>query len=167
MNDNSVYALISRRTKKTMDFDIDRAKAPGFLRRAAATIYDLVLLFGVLLLAVFVLVFPYGMIIGEFPHQDPWHRLFLQLYLLAVIALYYGFFWVRGGQTLGLRTWRMRLMRDDGRPLSPADALRRLLWAALCLAPLGAGFLWMLVDRDRLTLYDRLSRTRPMIVKKD
>jgi uncharacterized RDD family membrane protein YckC len=28
------------------------------------------------------------------------------------------------------------------------------------LAPAGLGFFWMIVDRDRLTLYDRFSRTR-------
>jgi hypothetical protein len=40
----------------------------------------------------------------------------------------------------------------------------RLLWAAVCLAPAGAGLLWMLLDRDRLTCYDRLSRTRPIML---
>lgn len=149
-----------------MEFDIAHAKAPGFMRRAAAILYDLLLLFGILLLAVFALVFPYGVIIGEFPHQELWHRLFLQLYLLGVVGLYYGYFWVRGGQTLGLRTWRMRLLREDGSLPRPGDALRRLFWAALSIAPLGAGFLWMLFDRDGLTLYDRLSRTRPVLLRK-
>jgi uncharacterized RDD family membrane protein YckC len=149
-----------------MGLDITRAQAPGFLRRLAAMLYDLVLLFGILLLAVLLLIFPYGALFGEYPHQEPWHRLAMQLYLLGVIGLFNGYFWVRGGQTLGMRSWRLRLLREDGEPLGPRDALRRLFWAAVTLAPLGFGFLWMLADRQRLTLYDRLSRTRPVVLAK-
>ena len=149
-----------------MDFDITLAKTPGFLRRLTAMLYDLVLIFGVLLLAVLVVVFPYGAIIGEFPHQEPLHRLALQFYLVAVIGIFYGYFWVCGGQTLGMRAWRLRLLREDGDPLRPRDALLRLLWATISLMPLGVGFLWMLVDSNRLTLYDRLSHTRPVMIKK-
>lgn len=149
-----------------MPLDIQLAQTPGFLRRLAAMCYDLVLLFGMLLLAVLILILPYGALIGEFPHQEPWHRFALQLYLLAIIGLFYGFFWVRGGQTLGMRAWRMRLLRDDGTALSARDALLRLFWAAVWLAPLGAGLLWMLIDREGLTPYDRLSHTRPVMTRK-
>jgi uncharacterized RDD family membrane protein YckC len=64
-----------------------------------------------------------------------------------------------------MRTWCLRLLREDGSGLRTRDALVRLGWAALCLAPAGAGLLWMLLDRDRLTWYDRLSHTRPVMLK--
>jgi len=149
-----------------MDPDSRQLPAPGVFRRLAALFYDLVLLFGVLMIAATFLVIPYGLILGvPFPHDEHFHRLGLRLYLLTTIGLFFGFFWVRGGQTLGMRTWRLRLVHADGIPLRPRDALRRLLWAALCLAPAGAGLLWMLFDQDRLTCYDRLSHTRPIRVK--
>ncbi len=150
----------------TPDFDIRHAQPPGFFRRVAALFYDLVLLFGMLMIAVTIVVIPYDFFVGApFPHDELIYRLALQLYLVATICLFFGFFWVRGGKTLGMRTWRFRLVRDDGRSLGPRDALLRLAWAAVCLAPAGAGLLWMLIDRDRLTCYDRLSRTRPVRVK--
>jgi uncharacterized RDD family membrane protein YckC len=149
-----------------MDFDIDQTCAPGFFRRLAALFYDLVLLFGVLTIATTAVVIPYDLLTGvPFPHDESYHRLGLRLYLVAVICLFFLFFWVRGGQTLGMRSWRLRLVREDGAGLRTRDALVRLAWAALCLAPAGAGLLWMLLDRDRLTCYDRLSHTRPVMLK--
>ncbi|MEA3277838.1 MAG: RDD family protein [Pseudomonadota bacterium] len=150
-----------------MEFDIKQARRPGFLRRMAALSYDLVLLFGVLMLAVAIVIIPYGLIVGEpFPHQETGFRLALQLYLVALIGGFYGFFWVHGGQTLGMRAWRFRLLREDGTGLQPRDALRRLGWAVVSLIPLGAGFLWMLIDRDGLAWHDRMSYTQPVMMKK-
>jgi len=146
-----------------MALELAQTKVPGLLRRLAAMLYDLVLLLAILLVAETLVVVPYIELVGpDFPHGSWWHR----LYLLAVGGLFYGYFWVRGGQTLGMRAWRLRVLREDGGPLRPSDALRRLLWAGLCLAPLGLGLLWMLIDRDGLTLYDRLSHTRPAMTKR-
>jgi uncharacterized RDD family membrane protein YckC len=146
-----------------MAFDIQQAKIPGFLRRLAAMLYDLVLLFGMLLLAVAVVVIPYVELIGpEFPHSHWLYR----LYLLAIAGSFYVYFWVHGGQTLGMRAWRFCLVREDGRALTAADALKRLGWAALTIAPAGIGLFWMLADRERLTWYDRLSHTRPVMLSK-
>jgi uncharacterized RDD family membrane protein YckC len=141
--------------------DISQAPAPGLMRRLAAMFYDLVLLFGMLLLAVTVVVIPYETVTGrQFPQEGLLYHIY-QLYLLCVVCGFHAYFWVRGGQTLGMRSWRFRLIRDDGRPLTAADALRRLAWAALTLVPIG--LFWVPFDRDRLALYDRLSRTRPVL----
>lgn len=149
-----------------MNLDNHPARIPGFFRRLAALFYDLVLLFGVLMIAVTMVTIPYELIAGApFPHDEGLYRFGLRLYLIATIVLYFGFSWVRTGQTLGMRTWRLHLVREDGFGLRPRDALVRLAWAALCLAPAGAGLLWMLLDRDRLTCYDRLSHTRPVITE--
>jgi uncharacterized RDD family membrane protein YckC len=127
--------------------------------------YDLVLLLGVLMIAVTLVVVPYDLFAGApFPHDAFFPRLGLRLFLISVTCAFFVFFWVHGGQTLGMRTWRLRMVRENGTGLRKRDALARLAWAALCLAPAGAGFLWMLLDRERLTCYDRLSHTRPMMV---
>lgn len=149
-----------------MEQDIRETRAPGFLRRLAAMLYDAVLLFGMLMIAVTLVVVPYDLLTGTpFPHEERVHTLGLQLYLIGVVCLFFGFFWTRGGQTLGMRSWRFQMMREDGSALRWRDAGVRLGWTALCLTPAGAGFFWMLVDRDRLTCYDRLSRTRPVMLK--
>jgi uncharacterized RDD family membrane protein YckC len=80
--------------------------------------------------------------------------------LVLLSFLFYGWFWTHGGQTLGLRAWRLRIERVDGRPLSWLDAARRFAASATLLVPPGLGLVWMLVDRRRACWHDRLSNTR-------
>jgi len=68
--------------------------------------------------------------------------------------------WRRGGQTLGMRPWRLRVTGIDDAAATPAALLRRYAIGTLSLLALGAGFWWAWFDRDRLTLHDRLSGTR-------
>jgi uncharacterized RDD family membrane protein YckC len=80
-------------------------------------------------------------------------------YLLGVCAVFYAGFWSRG-ETLGLRAWKLRIEGPDGRPPGWGRALLRFAAAILSWLPAGLGFLWVLVDRDRLAWHDRLSGTR-------
>ena len=135
--------------------------APSLLRRLGALLYDAVLLLGLLMLAILILIVPYDLLAARpYPHADPLFRTLLQLYLLAVIGGFFLYFWTHGGQTLGMRAWRLRVRRDDGAPLRLADAARRLAWATLSLAPAGLGLWWCLVDREGLAWHDRRSGTR-------
>jgi uncharacterized RDD family membrane protein YckC len=148
-----------------MPLDPANAQSPGLLRRLAAMTYDLILVLGMLLVAETILTVPYLELAEKGLPTEGWGHRLHQLYLLCVAVGFHCYFWVRGGQTLGMRAWRFRLLRADGQPLTIGDALMRFAWAALTLAPLG--LLWMLFDSDRLGLYDRLSRTRPVMLKKD
>jgi uncharacterized RDD family membrane protein YckC len=58
-----------------------------------------------------------------------------------------------------MRAWKLRLQRRDGGPITLWQALLRFLVAFPSLLLLGLGLLWMLVDRDRMTWYDRFSET--------
>jgi uncharacterized RDD family membrane protein YckC len=64
-----------------------------------------------------------------------------------------------------MRTWRITLLREDGAPLGISDALRRIGFAVLTLAPLGLGLWWQLFDRDGQTWYDRLAGTRTVLLR--
>lgn len=140
-------------------------QVPSLLRRLVALLYDSVLLLGLVMLAILVLIVPYDLLAARpYPHADPLYRTLLQAYLLAVIGGFYLYFWTHGGQTLGMRSWRFRILRDDGTPLGLADALRRLAWAALSLAPVGLGLWWCLRDPEGLAWYDRRSGTRPVML---
>ncbi|MCR6494887.1 RDD family protein [Thermomonas sp. S9] len=80
--------------------------------------------------------------------------------LWLVTGLYATWSWHRGGQTLGMRPWRLHLVAvDGGRPGWRALWLRYALGGVSLLAG-GLGFWWAWLDRDRLTWHDRLSRTR-------
>lgn len=126
----------------------------SLLRRLGAMLYDSLLVIALLMLMTTVFVIAQG---GE--AVEP-YTLPHQLSSLAVVYGFYVFFWSYGGQTLGMRAWRMRLETDAGNIPSVAIASLRFAVAVLSLAALGLGFLWQLWDKDDLTWHDRLSGTR-------
>jgi uncharacterized RDD family membrane protein YckC len=84
-------------------------------------------------------------------------RIELQLFILAVLAAYFVWCWLRGGQTLAMRAWRIRLV-----DVTPGRAVLRFI---LALALLPVSILWALVDRDRQFLHDRVAGTRLIDVR--
>lgn len=77
-----------------------------------------------------------------------------------VLAGYYIRSWLRGGQTLAMKAWRIRVM-----DITPRKALLRFLYA-LVLVPTGISILWAFFDRDRQFLHDRLAGTRLVLLPK-
>lgn len=141
--------------------DTDHTLPPcGLLRRLAAIFYDCLLLFAVLFAATALLMpFTHGEAIAS---ENP---LFF-IYLLGWAFLLFGWQWTHGGQTLGMRAWKVKLIGADGGPVSWRVAGLRFSLALLAWLPAGAGFLWALVDGDHLTLHDRYSNTRLVRVPK-
>ena len=82
------------------------------------------------------------------------------LYLLAVWFGYLGWCWRRGGMTLGMRAWRLRLENAEGGRPGWGRCLLRFLASLLSAAAGGTGFLWSLADPSNRCLHDLLSRTR-------
>ena len=127
--------------------------APGLVRRLAAILYDSLLLFATLYFATLILL-PFNG--GEAIRPHPLYT----LYLFAVSFLYFAWAWTRGGQTLGMRAWRLRVVRRNGLPLTWGQAALRFLAALLSWLVAGAGFWWVLVDSEHLSWHDRLSATK-------
>ena len=74
--------------------------------------------------------------------------------LLAVSAAYFVISWGRGGQTIGMRAWRLRVVGADGQRLPWSRALLRFAVALVSLAVFGLGFIWCLFDRQRRGWHD-------------
>ena len=132
----------------------------GLWRRLASLVYESILLFG--------LVFISGYLFVALA-RDAQHgliRLTFQGYLLAVCGAYFVFCWSRSGQTLAMKTWRLRLQTDAGAKVAPGRALLRYLLAIPSVG-LGLGLAWALVDRDRQFLHDRLAGTRIVRVESE
>ncbi len=126
----------------------------------AASVYDLLLLAGLLMLVGFVVVVARA---GEAVPAGAW---WFQLLVLGVTAIFYAGFWSRGGQTLGMRSWRLQVVMANGAPPTFAISLLRFAGALLSVAALGLGLLWMLVDRERRGWHDLLSGTRVILLPK-
>ncbi len=87
-----------------------------------------------------------------------------QLLLLGVAAAFYVSCWMRGGQTLGMRAWRIRLERRSGEAVDLRTGLLRFGTGLLSVISCGVGLLWLWVDRDALTWHDRLAGTRVVVL---
>jgi uncharacterized RDD family membrane protein YckC len=117
-----------------------------------------------------------------------WRTDALHAYLLAVFAAYFLWCWLRGGQTLAMKAWRIRVVAASGAPLVPRVALLRFVlatvfvggfllavlaaikfavawFAFLILMIASAGLAWAWVDRDRQFLHDRIAGTRLVLVE--
>ncbi|HYM86192.1 MAG TPA: RDD family protein [Pseudoxanthomonas sp.] len=121
--------------------------------RLMSLAYEGVLLFGLLFVAA------YLFLALARDAQSGLPRLLFQVYVLAVCGAYFVFCWARSGQTLPMKTWRIRLVTDQGKPLALGRAVRRYLLAVPGIVS-GIGVLWAFVDRDRQFLHDRLAGTR-------
>lgn len=129
------------------------------IRRLSAAIYDGLLLAALLIAAGGVAVAVNG---GEAVDTG---NPFFQLWLLAVPSSFYIWFWTHGGQTLGMRAWRMRVITDNGQPITFARACLRMPLAILSWVSL-IGLLWCLVDDRGHAAHDRLSRSMVVVEPK-
>ena len=113
----------------------------------------------------FVASLPFLYLVGS--AQTGWPRHVFQLYLVGVLFAYFSAFWMRSGQTLAMKTWRIRLVTADGSRLTLKRAALRFVLALLGLLLAGAGFWWALFDRDRQFFHDRIAGTRLIRVPRE
>ncbi|MEW6345110.1 MAG: RDD family protein [Pseudomonadota bacterium] len=153
---------------------------PSLRRRLATMLYEAVILFGVVFLA--------GYLFSTLTQQRNGltHHNLLAAWIGFVVGLYFVWFWTHSGQTLPMKTWRLRVVAADGSPLSAPRAIARYLLAWLWFLPplalhplLGlslphtlalAGIWFMLwaatgrLGASRQFLHDRLAGTRIVAV---
>jgi uncharacterized RDD family membrane protein YckC len=137
----------------------------GVLRRLGAMFYDLLLVIALMMVVTAVLLPLTG---GEAITNErfgAWEYAY-RLLLLAVVVAFFGVFWTRRGQTLGMQAWRLRIQREDGSLLRWPDVLKRLGAATVSLCLAGLGYWWIWIDRDRLAWPDRWTRTRVVVLPK-
>ncbi|MEP7156407.1 MAG: RDD family protein [Betaproteobacteria bacterium] len=154
-------------------------QAPSIRRRLAALPYEGLLVLALLLISAFPLAGLKGITLQGAPH------FFSQVYFFAVGAVYFTWFWRRGGQTLAMKTWKFRVVDAAGQPLTGLRAFCRYLATLVFYGPACVGLvllffpnrvsplvtmwlflpiisciLWARFDPDRQFLHDRLAGTR-------
>jgi uncharacterized RDD family membrane protein YckC len=158
------------------DINVDAFSNAPLKRRLFSMLYEAMLLFGVLFISAWI----FSTLLQQ--RSAIYLRHGLELWLFVVLTCYFVWFWCHGGQTLAMKTWRLRLVTRDGGPIRPWRALARFLLAwlwfmpglviawlvhaqawLLVVIPALNFLLWMLmiyVDPQRQFLHDRLAGTR-------
>ena len=139
---------------------------PPLWRRFAAIVYDCLPLFAVSMAygAIFITV---NKLLFQSTTDNATGLLFQCGWALTLIG-FFCYFWRRGGQTLGMRAWRLRLVqRDKLTRVTYQQCLLRCLFATLSLLLMGVGYWWSLIDKNRQTLHDRLTKTQVVLLPKN
>lgn len=135
-----------------MDFSLPPAGLP---RRLGAIFYDSILLFAILLTVGFAL---------RIVTADP-AALYSTAYRacqLLVIFAFFAWFWLHGGQTLGMRAWKIRLRSSRGGPITLWQVMKRFVMSIFSWV-FFVGFLWMLIDPKKRTWHDWVSDTEVIL----
>ena len=151
------------------------ADAPraGLIRRLAAMLYDWLILAALwmaammLALLLVTLLNSIGVIslANYTDHADfiAQHKIWFQLYSLLWFFWFYLYFWYKGGQTLGMRAWRLLLVQQNGAAISFKQGLLRALAALF-----GLGNLWLWLRWGKgLALQDQLTNTQVIVLTKE
>lgn len=145
---------------------------PSLMRRIAAMVYDTLLLAAVSIL--------YGAIatginiaINGIPatgERVSWGAFGIVVFIgwILTLAYFFCYFWKKSGQTLGMKTWRIKMYDANSMQLPGySQCIIRCCCAPLSMALLGIGYWSMYLNPDRQTLHDKLSNTRVLLLSKD
>ncbi|MGF1527184.1 MAG: RDD family protein [Candidatus Competibacterales bacterium] len=139
----------------------------GVGRRLGALLYD-----GLLLLAVWIAASGLALaalgLVGQLssPTGDagpPLAGPLYQSYLVCITFGFYGFFWTHGGQTLGMRSWKIRVCGPGDSPVTWRRALQRFLAGLLAVMCLGLGLWWVWWDPRGRSWSDLWSNTTTVV----
>lgn len=129
-------------------------QTPGLRRRLASMLYESLVVFSIILIGFLI---PQTVLAGfglNFGGKLMW------LHVFVLLMLYFVWCWLNGGQTLPMKTWKLRIANHDGSPPRPLQALLRYMAAWPSIVIFGVGILWALVDKDKQFLHDRIAGTK-------
>ena len=101
---------------------INKYEKIGFIKNIIICIYDLMLLFSVL----FFMSLPWMIVTSG---EAVIGNIFYQLYLLIIILTYYLWFWIRHGQTLGMKSWKTYVLNTDNTKINIRQGIIRIILA--------------------------------------
>lgn len=152
-------------------------KRIGLVKRLLVMIYDGLLLFSILFftsalwMLLFNLVAPDSFYVDASQLQA--HKLasftdqakaisfsLVAINVVVVSFFFYGWFWTHGGQTLGMRAWKLYLTKPDGKFIDWPLAAKRYLLALVSWGCGGLGFIWVLVHPQKKAWHDSLTNTQ-------
>lgn len=147
----------------------------GFFRRLAAWVYDALLALSIYMVAGAIAFAIFGGLAaagiidkGGFEHlidvkeSSILYTILIDGFAVLSVCYFFIFFWTRGGQTLGMRAWRMRLQRLDGELIDKPTGIKRIIYSLL-----GIGNIWLFVEwQAKLSLQDKLTDCEIIVLPK-
>ncbi len=140
---------------------MDYARLPRIL---GAIFYDTLIVFSLVFVAA-----QWFPLVPEHLQTQPSMQLLKQLYVLTICFAYFAYSWRRGGQTIGMKAWRLKLMQSDvsTHDISWKQCLIRYLVAIISWLALGGlGFLWILFNKQHRSWHDLASKTHLVTLAK-
>lgn len=131
-------------------------KYAGLFRRLFAIFYD-----GFLLIAILFIVTAAANALNHGKAIEPGDS-FYPLYVLVIFVLsylYFAWFWIHGGQSLGMKTWQIKIQSDDNNRISWRTTAIRFVSAIFSWGIFGLGFLWAIYDKKNRGWHDLSSKT--------
>ncbi len=142
--------------------DIQSNEIASLWRRLGAILYDGIVVIALWVVVGFIVLSLFGIeeartLEGETVVLDPLYRVTLFTAMILSALAFFAGFWMHSGQTIGMLAWKIRIRNRDGSAINFRQTCIRFAIGALSLLLLGIGHWWMLFDRRRETLPDRLS----------
>lgn len=134
-------------------------QAPSLLILGACFIYETLVVAAILFASAFV----YLWLFGEATHGLK--RYVFQFYLWSTVGVYFIWCWHKNGQTLAMKTWRLKLFNQHAQLLSFQLATLRYVLATVSLLFLGLGFIWAVLDKEHLYWHDRYLKNKLVSIK--
>jgi|TARA_R110002124_G_scaffold107369_2_gene259705 uncharacterized RDD family membrane protein YckC len=148
----------------------------GFFRRLAAIIYDILVAVAVGMCAAMVMLVAMLLLVennvlnnhgyehfSDLIQHAPVYQYILQGWVATWVIAFFLWFWRNGGQTIGMRAWRLRIVSTNENPLTYTRAFVRMLTSFL-----GLGTLLVLLDyKHKQSLQDRIAGTEVICLSKE
>jgi uncharacterized RDD family membrane protein YckC len=124
-------------------------------RRFAAMFYDFILCIALMMVTVGLYMIIANIILGEDTYKamndsgQSTHDPLLSSILFITLYVFFGFFWTKNGQTLGMQVWHIRVQNKNNTSISWNQALLRFLMGTVSWIALGLGHLWPFFDGEK------------------
>ncbi|MFT6029261.1 MAG: putative RDD family membrane protein YckC [Oleiphilaceae bacterium] len=126
----------------------------GVMRRFSAMFYDFILCIALMMVMTGLYMIIANFILGDTykamnDSGQSMHDPLLSSVLFITLYIFFGFFWTKNGQTLGMQVWHIRVQNKDNTSISWKQALLRFLMGTVSWIALGIGHLWPIFDREK------------------
>ena len=121
-------------------------------RRSASILYDSLLVLAILI----IMSIPFF----SFNLEENFSlKIIVQIYYYLITQYFFVWFWVNNEGTLGMKTWKIKIVCEDGNKISYKEAIIRFNTAILSFIFFGLGFLISFLRKDKKCLHDFISKT--------